>query len=298
MIFGNVLGSRVIPFAVVFLLLCQQISLSRDASKQDVIELIQASTRGDTEKVQALLNRGVDVNSKHPLNWWTALMAASLYGRVETVQLLVLAGADLDLKDKNRSTALMKAVQTMPEKDESDLLRRKAKIIEILLNAGANPSLEDKFEGTPWQVAIYKKETPLVDAFEQHHVKGVKETKLMLAIAAKDIPTAKRLLNEGANVNYRDDSGANSLSEAVLAGNVELLRLVIQANAKLDAKFDKGWTALMIATHRNQTDLVRVLLESGANPLVRNDAGITAIEIAEFSGNSAIAELLRTAAHP
>ena len=224
-------------------------------------------------------------------------MAASLYGRVETVQILIQAGADMDMRDKNRSTALMKAVQSIPEKDESDLMKRKAKIIEILLNAGANPSLEDKFGGTPWQVAIYKNEELLVEAFEQHHVKGVKETKLMLAIAAKDIFNAKRLLNEGANVNYRDDSGANSLSEAVLSGNVELLRLVIQANAKLDAKFDKGWTALMIATHHNQKDLVRVLLESGADPQVRNDAGVTALQIAELSGNAAIAELLRSTAH-
>src|SRR5262245_12459671 len=123
MLFRDRLTLLVVCMGVASIVLFQRAAICNQTSKQDVIELIQASTRGETEKVQALLNRGVDVNSKHPLNWWTPLMAASLYGKVETVQFLIQAGADMDMRDKNRSTALMKAVQTMPEEDELDLMR-------------------------------------------------------------------------------------------------------------------------------------------------------------------------------
>jgi uncharacterized protein len=263
------------------------------SSREDIIALIQASTRGETERVESLLKQGVDVNSKHPLNGWTALMAASLYGKVDTVKVLLRAGAELNVGDQNRSTALMKAVQTIPEEDESTLMQRKAQIISLLLSAGADPSLEDKFGSNPWQVAIERHETLLVEVFEKSRVIGVKETKLMLAIAQQNVKAAQRLIQEGADVNYRDATGANSLSEAVLSGNIEMLRMVISARANVDAKFDKGWTALMLSAQRNQPDMVQLLLESGANLDLENDAGLTALQIAEVTGNAATSEILR-----
>lgn len=275
------------------ILFLQQNAIPAAPSKQEVIDLIQASTLGNSAKVAALLDHGVDVNARHRPSSWTALMAASLYGRVETVEILLRAGADVDLGDHNRSTALMKAVQIIPEKDENALLQRKAKIILMLLNAGADPYLQDKFGFTPWQVALERKDTVLVEAFEADRVSGVKETRLMLAIAGNDAKKASQLIQEGASVNYRDASGANSLSEAILSGNVEILKMVIGAKADLDARFDKEWTALMLAAHRNQPEMVRLLLESGANSILKNDAGLTALQIAEVTGNTATAEILR-----
>jgi ankyrin repeat protein len=268
-------------------------SFSASTSRENTIALVQASTRGDTVKVEELLTSGVDVNSRHALTGWTALMAASLYGKVDTVKALLRAGAKTNLGDNNRSTALMKAVQTMPEEDESTLMQRKAEIITLLLNAGADPSLEDKFAANPWQVAIDRNETLLVEVFEKNRVSGVKETKLMLAIAANNLKEAQRLIQEGAKVNYRDSSGANSLSEAVLSGNLEMLRIVIQADAALDAKFDKGWTALMLAVQRNQPEMVRLLVAAGANTALQNDADQTALQIAELAGNNTIIEILK-----
>lgn len=275
------------------ILFLHQNAIPAATSKQEVIDLIQASTQGNSAKVAALINRGVDVNARHRLTGWTALMAASLYGRVETVEILLRAGAKVDLGDKNQSTALMKAVQIIPEKDESALLQRKSKIILLLLNAGADPYLQDKFGSNPWQVAIERKETVLAEAFEADRVSGVRETRLMLAIAGNDVKKASQLIQEGASVNYRDASGANSLSEAILSGNVEILKMVIGAKADLDARFDKEWTALMLAAHRNQPEMVRLLLESGANSILKNDAGLTALQIAEVTGNTATAEILR-----
>ena len=288
------LASKSAYAAFALILFLHQNAIPATSTKQEVIDFIQASTQGKSEKVAALLDQGVDVNVRHQLTGWTALMAASLYGRVETVEILLRAGASVDLIDNNRSTALMKAVQMIPEKDESALLQRKSKIISLLLNAGADPYLQDKFGSTPWQVALERKETVLVEAFEADRVSGVKETRLMLAIAGNDIKKASQLIHEGASVNYRDASGANSLSEAILSGNVEILKIVIDAKADLDARFDKEWTALMLAAQRNQPEMVRILLESGANSTLKNEAGLTALQIAEITGNTSTAEILRS----
>ncbi|MFZ3091694.1 MAG: ankyrin repeat domain-containing protein [Nitrospirota bacterium] len=54
--------------------------------------LIEAARKGDTAGVNALLNKGADVNAKDKYGW-TALMLASKKGHTGIVQLLKKAGA-------------------------------------------------------------------------------------------------------------------------------------------------------------------------------------------------------------
>ncbi len=261
--------------------------------KQQVVALIQAATHGQTETVKSLLQNGADVNAKHPLTKWTPLIAAALYGHVDTVDFLIKAGADVNAVDSKHATPLMKAVMQIPSDDEAALISQKAKIIKLLIRAGADPQIKDNFDSTPWEAAVYAGDTILVQAFEEAAVEGVKETRLMLAIADNDVPAVKKFVDDGANVNFRDESGANALSEAVLSGNTEILRMVIRAGADLNARFDKGWTALMLTVQYNQPDMVHLLLESGADATLKNDSGLTALQIAEAFGNTAILKLLR-----
>src|SRR5208282_5094328 len=72
----------------------------------DVIDLMIASQAGKIKIVQALLDKGVDVNVKGH-SGTTALMYASREGRKEIVELLLGKGADVNAKMKDRSTALM-----------------------------------------------------------------------------------------------------------------------------------------------------------------------------------------------
>ena len=56
------------------------------------MSLFEAASKGDTEKVQALLAKGADVNAKRD-DGVTALMEAKKKGHKEIVQLLKKAGA-------------------------------------------------------------------------------------------------------------------------------------------------------------------------------------------------------------
>ncbi|MDA2938760.1 ankyrin repeat domain-containing protein, partial [Acidobacteria bacterium AH-259-A15] len=61
-------------------------------------ELIEAARNGQTEKIQALLRAGADVNAKDAAGF-TALRYAALRGYTSAVETLLEAGADVNVKD-------------------------------------------------------------------------------------------------------------------------------------------------------------------------------------------------------
>ena len=87
--------------------------------------LIKAISKGDTEKVHALLEKGADVNAKDN-NGGTALMRAAQEGQTDTLQALLANGADVNAKINDGGTALKKAKEGGHEE-----------IVRILKEAGA-----------------------------------------------------------------------------------------------------------------------------------------------------------------
>jgi ankyrin repeat protein len=81
--------------------------------------LITAAKSGDTNIVQGLLNKGVDVNAKDS-NGNTVLMWAAWYGRTNIVKLLLDNGANVNAKNNFGHTTLA----LVKEKDVADLLKQ------------------------------------------------------------------------------------------------------------------------------------------------------------------------------
>lgn len=89
-------------------------------------ELFNAARKGDAATVKALLDRGVDVNTKFRYGA-TALSYASDKGHLEVVKLLLERKADANVKDTfYNATPIIWAAQ-----------KGHAKIVEALLDAGA-----------------------------------------------------------------------------------------------------------------------------------------------------------------
>ena len=78
-------------------------------------ELIEASDKGDLDKVQALVQKGADVNfvteTIYVCPASTALMAAAQKGHLQVAQWLVNTGARLETFDERNQTALHLAAQ-------------------------------------------------------------------------------------------------------------------------------------------------------------------------------------------
>lgn len=58
----------------------------------------------------------------------------------------------------------------------------------------------------------------------------------------------KFLVENGANVNARDDEGVSVLEEAAIKNQLENVQLLIQAGVDLNAKDEDGKTVLELAT--------------------------------------------------
>lgn len=146
-------------------LLCSGVALC--ASSGIVERMCRSAKHNDTFELERLIKQGHDVNQKHPLGW-TPLHAAAFNGSESSVELLIEAGADINVREEF-STAFQTAqkkhmrsfdVMFMRDDDFSDRLHRNANFsgftplhyavlgdslacIRLLVNAGADPTLKD-----------------------------------------------------------------------------------------------------------------------------------------------------------
>jgi len=108
-----------------------------------------------------------------------------------------------------------------------------------------------------------------------------------------DVPRVQALLNRGADVNARDQSGEHILGWAARGGSFETLQLLLNQGADVNARHAvTNSTALIVAAFYSQKQSVRLLLVRGANPDVRNWNGHTALMLAAGGGHLEIVKEL------
>jgi len=221
-------------------------------------DLVSAVAAGEekSQVVQELLDLGVDPN--FATKYWkdTALNRASEYGHTAIVEMLLNAGANLNLVDRNGETPLMRASR----EGHTD-------IVKMLLNAGANPDLEDR--------------------------NG--ETALMRASVRDRAAIVEMLLNARADPNLANKSGRTALIQASDFGHTAIVEMLLNARADPDRGDWKGNTALILASDYGHTAIVEMLLNAGANLNLQNEYGYTALILASNKGDADIVEMLLNA---
>jgi ankyrin repeat protein len=81
------------------------------------------------------------------------------------------------------------------------------------------------------------------------------------AAAANNLDITKIVLEAGADVNVRQQSGFTPLHAAAQHGNIEMLILLLEAGADVGARTDAGLTPSNLATERGFHDIARILCE-------------------------------------
>jgi ankyrin repeat protein len=221
---------------------------------QSSTPLLYASQAGNGELIRILLAHGANAKDVQT-DGTTALIFAVKAGSRGGVAALVKAGAELERKDELSRTALGYSVSSLYHPD--------FEIVLALVEAGANVNAENS--------------------------NG--ESVLFLASSGSDTRIVGLLIDQGADVNARDNYKQTPLMEAARAGgSIDMIELLLKHGAEINARSAGNTTALIWAAHSRNEDAGIYLINHGADVNVAENAhGATALIYAAAYSRNALA---------
>ncbi len=118
-----------------------------------------------------------------------------------------------------------------------------------------------------------------------------KKEKLQTAIADGDIDEVKKLIEEGADINAKDEIGRAPLH---FVKNKAVAELLIAKGADVNARTKDGSTLLHTMAWNGNKEIVGLLLENGADVNAKHNKGHTPLHFAVRTGKKEVVELLLT----
>jgi ankyrin repeat protein len=202
--------------------------------------------RGEEEAVRCLLDAGADANMQDSLNNTPLCLAASS-GSVHMLELLILAGADVDARNNIGSQAIHYASRH----------RNDVEPVKVLLRAGASVNSKNNFGHTP----------------------------LSGAAITNRYRIGAYLLNHGADTSVCSIHGDTPLFETVIHNSHEFLEILIKEGVCHTHVNAAGSTLFHVAALEADVRTLEILIAarlSGGNANGRDRNGKTALEISRL----------------
>ncbi|MGI4791559.1 MAG: ankyrin repeat domain-containing protein [Janthinobacterium lividum] len=271
-----------------------------------LVELFYHAMVGDRKMLEQVLwqdgMQGISLEEADK-DGQTALMAAVTAGNMDTAQLLVEYGANVNAMDNdaydvpNKGTPLQRSIYC-------GLLG----MMGLLLENGADPNLRRQPDMmTPLMLAVFMRNHAMVDLLLDHGAdvnavqeRAISETALSTAAYKGDFALVQRLLKAGATI--KDSQTAliwagrdNDYAEDQRENYASITGLLLEAGANINAQDVYGRTALMMVcgeTLRSSASAVKFLLEQGADVNLRSRSGDSALGCAARGDDNAVVRLL------
>src|SRR5262245_43385315 len=120
------------------------------------------------------------------------------------------------------------------------------------------------------------------------------QTQLIAAAERGDTATVRRLLQEGANVNTRDERGRTPVMAATHGDRVDTVAALIQAGADVNIRDHRLDNPFLYAGAEGLLDILKLTIAAGADTKLTNRFGGTALIPAAERGHVAVVEELLT----
>ncbi|CAN6469655.1 unnamed protein product [Victoria cruziana] len=209
----------------------------------------------------------------------TALHIASSRGHVESVRLLLQAGARKDAQSNDGRTSLFRAAANGD-----------TAMVELLLEEGADAQICTVHGHSPADVAREKGHKFVVEMLESGD--------RILASArkgdVKDLQSCleKRKTGSTKGLNRKDQYGWSPLHCAAIKGHVKAIALLLEYGMEVDCKDNEGHTPLHCAVEGGSSEAVELLVGKGADVNAITKRGASPLYIAAVMGYSSISKFL------
>jgi len=236
--------------------------------------LVYAARSGSIESAQVLLDAGADVNQTTRYGW-TPLLAATQNRNYQMGKFLIENGADVNIANKGGWTNLYLATDNR-NVEGGDYPTREPDLdhldyIRLLLDSGAEVNAR----------LIESTETRTVFTNQWLDENGA--TAFLRASQSGDVPLLKLLLEFGADPHINTELGVTPVavaagigwvegvtSEWSTAQTVEAVKLLLELGIDPNYQADTGRTALHGAGHKGSTEVARILVEAGGRLDIRD----------------------------
>jgi ankyrin repeat protein len=299
-----------------------QFQISRNPHHAEIKELLLANGAqilsihgavhsGDLEKVKEFLEQGTDINAKDE-DGDTPLHIAVEQDYNDIAKLLIDRGADVNAGDQKDYTPLYSAiwnrnrdlvglligkgadVNVIPEEGAPPLLEAvwmgDFDVVKLLIDNGASNDVKDKDSWTALHHAASQASVDMVRLFIS---KGVDTSSIHMAACAGDLSRVKGLLEQGIDVDTKDEAGWTALVWAVNAGQTEVAEFLINNNANVSVRYGRQNQSLLHQAARlDSAKLAELLIAKGIDVNAKNRAEATPLSNAASAGNLQVMELL------
>jgi ankyrin repeat protein len=200
-------------------------------TRNSYLDIHEAARKGKDDVLTTLLNSGTDINSRQSEGLTPLMVAACFSDKRSTLELLLERGADVNLYDHGKRTALMHCINCN-RKEET----------KILIKKGANINAQDKYGMSALMKACYLGNVEIVRFLLKHGAvtkfreKRSGNTAILIALAnrclKKSFEIVRLLADHGADMNAKNKEGTSGLYYSALMGHTAALSFFLQHGKK------------------------------------------------------------------
>ena len=220
---------------------------------------------GKMAAVKFLIDHNAKINAQDNLGniaLMHAIQETLTDEHVETVQLLLKNGANVNHKNQRGLTPLMKAAKL----SNGDA----ANIMQHLLDRGAVVGARDNEGRTAFMHAFKggsnrSREFLLDNRVALETKDDLGDTALIIAAGYSNESAVEFLLDRGADIEARDKFGLTPLIKAVKCGYDDTVNLLLDRGAKIDAVDNEDKAAIDHAATRERGNIIKLLKSRGAS---------------------------------